>query len=188
MELDELKIFYKHIKRDFSRGEYAPYSVLHRQLQENIQEGLVFCEGKEDIAYSICAADNADGYVLISLFAVFDEYRGRGIGSAFIKALCTMYNQKQAILLEVERPELSQSQEEYDTRKRRIGFYEKAGFYLVPEVDYTIWGVPMHLMALPLVASKDIINQKIGEVMHQIYLKLMGEQLIHKMRFAKIKR
>lgn len=91
-----------------------------------------------------------NGYVLISLLAVFHEYRGQGIGSESMKELRVMYENKQAIIVEVERPDFSQTPEECDSRKRRIEFYEKAGFYLIPNIDYSIWDVPMHLMAMPL--------------------------------------
>lgn len=183
MKVAELKGFFKHIEQDFTEGEYAPYGVLYQQLQSGIQEGLVFCEGERDLAYSICAAGHDNGYVLISLLAVFPEYRGLGIGSAFVKTLGEMYQEKQGILVEVERPELSQTLEERDFRLRRIAFYEKAGFCLIPGIDYSIWDVPMHLMALPYRASRDMINEKIEQVMYEIYLQLMGERFIHKMQF-----
>lgn len=98
MKLAELKSFFNSIKRDFSRGEYAPYDVLYQQLQSGIQEGLVFCDGERDLAYSICAAGHENGYVLISLLAVFEEYRGQGIGSAFMKAIGKMYEQKRGAI------------------------------------------------------------------------------------------
>ncbi|MCR4435600.1 MAG: GNAT family N-acetyltransferase [Clostridiales bacterium] len=182
MEVSELKNFYKRIERDFLPEEHAPYQVLYRQLQMGIQEAMVFCEGAQDLAYCVCAAGHAGGYVLISLLAVFEEYRGQGIGSAFLEALRVRYEQNQALLVEVERPELSKTSEERCFRQRRIEFYKRAGFYLIPGIDYTIWDVPMHLMALPIMASRETINQRAGQIMYQIYLKLMGERFIHKMR------
>lgn len=183
METTELKGFYKHIKRDFSPGEYAPYEVLRRQIAEGVQEALVFRQGAEDLGYAICAAGNSNGYVLISLLAVFQEYRGQGIGTAFINALHSMYTKKQAVIVEVEKPELAETEKERDSRRRRIEFYEREGYYLIPGIDYSIWDVPMHLMALPLLASKEDINEGIGQIMYQIYLQLMGQRFMHKMQF-----
>jgi len=94
-----------------------------------------------------------------------------------------MYIDKQALVVEVERPDQAKTQEEFNSRRRRIEFYEKAGFYLIEGVDYSIWDIPMHLMALPLVASKETINQEIRTSMRELYLDLMGEELIHKMQF-----
>lgn len=184
MELDELKVFYERIEQDFSQGEYAPYAILYQHLQNGLQKAMVFCEGEQDLAYSICMDNHDNSYVLISLLAVFKEYREQGIGSAFMKRLCLMYQDKQALLVEVERPDQAESQEEGNSRRRRIEFYEKVGFYLIEGLDYSIWDIPMHLMALPLGASKETINQEIKRSMHELYLSLMGEELIHKMQFS----
>lgn len=183
MELGEIKAFYERIERDFAEGEYAPYETLYKHLQNGLQKALVFCEGEQDLAYSICTDSHENSYVLVSLLAVFKGYRDQGIGSDFLKKLRLMYRDKQALLVEVERPDQAESEQEGHSRRRRIEFYEKAGFYLIEGVDYSIWDIPMHLMALPLVASKGTINQEIRNTMYELYLDLMGETLIHKMQF-----
>jgi GNAT superfamily N-acetyltransferase len=184
MELNELKAFYERIVRDFAQGEYSPYAIIYQHLQNGLQKALIFCEGEQDLAYSVCTDNHDNSYVLISLFAVFKQYRGQGIGSAFIKRLRLMYKDKQALIVEVERPDEAKTQEEGNSRKRRIEFYKKAGFYLIERVDYSIWDIPMHLMALPLVAPKETINQEIGRSMRELYLELMGEELIHKLQIS----
>ncbi len=184
MELDELKAFYERIVRDFAQGEYSPYPIIYQHLQDGLQKALIFCEGEKDIAYSVCTDNHENNYVLISLLAVFKEYRGQGIGSAFMKRLRLMYQDKQVLLVEVERPDRAKTPVEGDSRKRRIEFYERAGFYLIEGVDYSIWDIPMHLMALPLVASKETINREIKRSMYELYLNLMGEKLIHKMQIS----
>lgn len=187
MKPGELKGFYKHITRDFLPEEHAPYGILHRQLQNGVQEGLVFCEGTRELAYAICAANDPGGFVLISLLAVFQDCRGRGIGTEFIKALQQKYESKQGIVVEVERPDLSHTQEDRLVRQQRIRFYEKAGFYLIPGIEYSIWDVPMHLMTLPITASKEEVCADIEKIIYRIYLGLMGEQFIHKMQISAIK-
>ncbi len=180
MDESELKFIYRHIKQDFPAGEYAPYEILSRQMKEGIQEGLVLCSGNQDLAYSICAAST--DYVLLSLMAVFPEYRGQGAGSAFLQALRSKYSTKQAIIGEVERPELSSNSAERKIRNQRIEFYNQAGFYLIPGIDYTIWDVPMHLMALPIRSAPKAIDDNIQLIMYEIYVKLMGKRFMHKMR------
>jgi len=184
MELGEIKAFYERIERDFAEGEYSPYDILYQHLRKGLQKALVFCEGQQDLAYSICTDSHENNYVLISLIAVFKDYRDKGIGSDFLKRLQIMYQYKQALLVEVERPDQAKNQEEVNARRRRIAFYERAGFYLMEDVDYSIWDIPMHLMALPLVASKETINQEIRKTMYELYVDLMGEALIHKMQFT----
>lgn len=182
METGELKDIYQRIKEDFPPEEHAPYTVFYKQLKGEIQEGLVFCDGKRDLAYSVCAVSDND-YVLVSLLAVFKEFRAKGIGSAFMKALSELYADKSGILVEVERPELAKTEKDYSYRLRRINFYEKAGFYLIKGINYSIWDVPMHLMALPLSSSVEIVEKEIEHIMYQIYFRLLGEQFIQKMQF-----
>jgi GNAT superfamily N-acetyltransferase len=186
MDRSELGEIYEHIVRDFSEGEYAPYDVLYEQLEEGTQEGLVFCEGNKDMAYAICAAGNDNEFVLISLLAVFEEYRGRGVGSVFLRALCEKYADKQGILVEVEMPEFSESPEDHNSRIKRIRYYEKEGFYIIPEIEYSIWDVPMHIMAKPVFASKETIDEGIGQFIYGIYLKLMGKRFIHQLKIRKL--
>lgn len=183
MKAQEFKDIFNRIERDFARGEYASFDVLYQQLQDGIQEGLVFCKGEHDVAYSICTAGDATGYVLISLFAVYEGFRGGGIGSAFLKELCKIYSDRKGIIVEVEKPENSQIQKERVKRAKRIEFYKKAGFYLIPNINYSIWDVPMHLMVFSHSTSMQTINEIIGQIMYEIYMELMGKRLIHKMKF-----
>jgi len=179
MDVSELWNIYKHIKQDFPAGEYPPYEILSRQLREGLQQGLVLRSGEQDLAYAVCAAST--DYVLLSLMAVFPEFRGQGVGTAFLQALHLKYAAKQAIIGEVERPELASNSKEMRQRSQRIKFYKTAGFYLIPGIDYTIWDVPMNLMAQPIMSSPEAINDDIPLIMYQIYLKLMGKQYMHKM-------
>jgi len=183
MELDEFRLLYKRIVSDFSQGEYAPYPIIYQHLQAGLQKAMIFTADDQDRAYSICTDNNDNAYVLISLLAVFREYRGQGMGSAFIERLCLMYKDKQALLVEVERPDQAKTKQDGDVRRKRIEFYEKAGFYLIENVDYSIWDIPMHLMALPLIASKETISLEIKGSMYALYLSLLGEAFIHKMQF-----
>jgi len=183
MKAEEFKAIFSHIKKDFMQGEYAPYDVLYQQLHKGVQKGLIFCEGEHDAAYSICAGGHANGYVLISLLAVFEEYRGRGLGTAFLNELCKVYSDKHGIIVEVEKPENSLTEVERIIRVKRIAFYRKAGFCLIPNINYSIWGVSMHLMALSHSDSIQSTNERIGSIMYDIYLDLMGKRYIHEMQF-----
>jgi len=186
MKDQEFKEIFKQIERDFAPGEYAPYEVICQQLQRGVQEGLILSQGEHDVAYSICTGGNKNGYVLISLLAVYEQFRGHGIGSAFLKELSRIYSGKHGIIVEVEKPENSLNQEERFTRIKRIEFYERAGFYLISNIDYAIWDVPMHLMVRLYPSSMQPANERVGQIMYEIYLELMGEQYIHKMKFRTI--
>lgn len=179
MDESELHSFYKHIQRDFPVGEYPPYEILSRQFREGLQEGLVLGRENRDLAYSICAAST--DWVLLSLMAVFPEYRGRGVGSALLRALHSKYICKRVIIGEVERPELASDSVETSLRYRRIDFYKKAGYHLIQGIDYTIWDVPMHLMALPINCSRKAVDEDIQTIVYKIYLQLMGKHFMDKL-------
>jgi hypothetical protein len=88
--------------------------------------------------------------------------------------------------VEVETPRSARTPEERDKRIKRIEFYQKAGFILIEGIEYSIWDIPMHLMGRPLSASIETINKKIGQVLYDIYLGLMGKRYIHKMKFYRL--
>jgi GNAT superfamily N-acetyltransferase len=187
IQLFEFKKIYKMIKHDFVPGEYAPYGILYHQLQDGILKGYILLEGDCEVAYSICTEVQTNDYILLSFLAVYEGMRGRGIGTGFLEKLSAMYSDKNGIIVEVEKPENAKTNGEKDIRQKRIHFYQKAGFSLLSDIEYTIWDMPMHLMTLPLKASSGIINKNIGKIIYDIYLSLMGERYINKMKIVSLK-
>ncbi len=187
ISLQEVSDLYINIENDFATGEYPPYDVLHKQLAKGIQEGLMLASEGKDVAYSICTGDSTNSFVLISLLAVYKEYRGKGFGSKFIEMLKTKYCDERSIIVEVEKPEDALEQKERNIRENRIKFYEKAGFRLLPDIDYAIWDIPMYLMILPMKNMRidetaiRSVNKEVEKAMRDIYLKLLGAKFFHKM-------
>jgi GNAT superfamily N-acetyltransferase len=186
MEIEEFRIIFKLIREDFEEGEYAPYEVLKSQLKEGVQEGLILQQDGQAVAYAVCAEGHENNYVLISLLAVYKEFRKNGIGSAFIEEIQKRYQNKDGIIVEVEKPEEALNDQGEQERIKRISFYKRAGFYQIPDIDYSIWDVPMHLMVFPRKATVMSINRDIGQIIKQIYLQLMGEHYIHKLKFSSL--
>ncbi|AEY67861.1 GNAT family N-acetyltransferase [Clostridium sp. BNL1100] len=188
VNLQEVRDLYINIVNDFAPGEYPPYEVLYNQLEKDIQKGFVLVNDEKDVAYSICTGDSTNSFVLISLLAVYKEYRGKGFGSKFIEMLKSKYCCEKSIIVEVEKPEDALEQKERSVRENRIKFYEKAGFRLLPDIDYAIWDIPMYLMILPKetlqinTASISGLNETIKKGMGDIYLKLLGQKFFHKMK------
>lgn len=182
IKLDEFKNIYNRIEDDFVEGEYAPYEILRQQLQKGSQKGFILLQGQREVAYSFCVEAGTNDYVLLSLLAVYQEFRGCGIGSAFLEELKRFYSKKSGIIVEVEKPEDALTEQEKIIREKRIRFYQKAGFYLVPNVDYSIWDVSMHLMVLPQLVTQQKVNEQIGHIIYQIYYELLGKQFIDKLK------
>ncbi len=186
MHLTELKDFYKRMTQDFAEGEYPPYDKLYVQLENNIQKGWVFVRDGRDCAYAICAEGPENNFVLISFFAVYEECRRTGVGTAFLEKIKELYSNADGIIVEVETVETALHEEDIFVREQRMEFYKRAGFNMVPGIEYSIWDVPMHLMVLPCKLPQKEINQNIGTVIYDIYFALLGKQFIHKMEFKKL--
>ncbi|EMS69312.1 GNAT family N-acetyltransferase [Ruminiclostridium cellobioparum] len=186
MHLTELKSFYKRMTLDFAEGEYPPYDKLYVQLENNIQKGLVFVKDGRDCAYAICAGGTENNFVLISFFAVYEEFRGTGIGTAFLEKIKELYSNADGIIVEVETVEEALNEKDISVREKRMKFYRRAGFNMVPDIKYSIWNVPMHLMVLPCKLPQKFINENIGTIIYDIYFALLGKENIHKMEFEKL--
>lgn len=182
LEASELKNIYPRIEADFAAGEYPPMDVLYKHMQEGSQEGYVLWDGKKYLAYSFCAANPAHDHILITLFAVFSEYRGQGIGTVFLKKLHKIFNPARMVIVEVEKPEEAHTEEERKRRLWRIAFYEKEGYVLIKGIEYYIWDIPLHLMVWSPKFDVTVNYHEIKEIMHQIYFRLLGKRYINKMQ------
>lgn len=94
------------------------------------------------------------GFTYIEHFAVFPHMRGRGIGSQALALLSG------PVILEVEPPELGHE------ARRRIAFYERNGFRLLP-VGYV---QPPYAPQLPAVPLRLMARGDIGDVKAAISL------------------
>jgi len=171
LEIEEVKNLYReHIKKDFPKNERPPSFVIKNNLKNNIQEGFIYVKDDTELGYATIYLSEES--ILISLFGVFEGSRGKGIGTNFIKEICDHYDTKKSIFVEVEKPELAKSEEGKKVSERRISFYKKAGFSLYKDIDYTIFGVPMYLMA----SSKKKLSE--GQVITE--MKTIREKVLKK--------
>lgn len=183
-QADKMKEIFKKMQNDFAAGEYPPQASLERHLRYGLQEGFLLMHGEEELGYAICAF-NGD-HVLVSFIAVSKEKRGMGLGTSLLSMLIARYPECWGIVLEVEEPAKALSVADRAVREKRISFYEKAGFRLVPDIEYSIWGTPMHLMVLPVLASFEEICRELGDTLRSLYLPLLEERFIHQMQYRRL--
>lgn len=165
LEINELgKLYRNHIKKDFPPTERPPCCVIKNNIKNKLQEGFIFLNQGEDSAYSINAL--SEDAILIFLFAVFEGKRGNGIGSKFLKEIIEYYKTKDSIIVEVERPEDAKSLQEKVICEKRISFYERLGFVIQKDIEYSIFDVPMYLMVY---SNKNISKEKVINQMKTIY-------------------
>jgi len=180
--ITDLEALYKRITVDFPLGEYPPIEAMQSQFRSGAHKGFfLISDSNEEVSYAICSVSESTGYVLLSLLAVDVKHRSVGIGERTVLELCDLYKTMHGIIVEVEIPERAKTEDDLLIRQKRIAFYESLGFELIPGITYAIWDIPMYLMAKPLSEPVPNFQQNVCEIMHTIYLNLMGNRFIHKL-------
>lgn len=176
MRPEELDGLYKaHMEPVFPSAERPSLTAMHRHVKRNLQTIWIMTDGTKDAAYAVCA-EHA-GTVLITLLAVFESFRGGGRGGALMELLREKYKGKRSILLEVEDPKDAQDESELHIRQRRIAFYRRNGYQLLPEIRHVSFGVPLLIMALPQQDSLEAIRMEAVDHLQAIYHIILPEDM-----------
>lgn len=145
IELDELRIIYKeHIREDFPRGERRPLFGMEKLQRAGRYDCYGYYQEDSLVAYACYILTQSGSYALLDYFAVVPELRGKGIGSEFLQSLTGNVSAKCGVFIEAESPDSAKTEEERQTRERRIRFYlsngaERTGSKcLLFGVDYNI--------------------------------------------------
>lgn len=93
---------------------------LSQQKEVFKKDNYSFISIYDDTLIGIVTIWHLDGFAFIEQFAVKKEWRNKGYGVKILKELEGKYNK---IILEMEFPET-------ELQKRRLSFYQKAGFIL----------------------------------------------------------
>ena len=164
---EEYKSLYSHMKRDFPHNELQPFFSVKRNFDKNIYEGFYFTENV-DMGYAIITAPENLKYALINYFAVFPEFREKGYGSEFLKIILNRYSDR-ILVLEADDPSAAKTTATHDEAVRRVKFYERAGFHVIPTTRAKIFGMNMVIMA-----NGQDENLSAKEIMHSLYLPALG--------------
>ena len=169
---EEYKDLYSYMKRDFPHNELQPFFSVKRNFDKNIYEGFYLTENT-DMGYAVITAPENLKYALINYFAVFPEHRSKGHGSEFLKILLNRYSER-ILVLEADDPSAAKTTETRDEAMRRVKFYERAGFRIIPTTKAKIFGVNMVIMASG--QDKQDENLSARDIMHALYLPALGTQ------------
>jgi GNAT superfamily N-acetyltransferase len=120
-------------------------------------------------------------FVLLDYLAVKDEHRKHGIGSEFLKKITEITGLKNKLFLcEVDDPKIG-SEQEQETRQRRVYFYRKNGAKILKHVHYVLpplQGNTPTDMILLVISKNDrmvwIAGDAVKEAIVQIYRELYG--------------
>lgn len=118
LKTEEFNEMFSIMEKSFPLDEYRPYNE-QKALFEN-EYYNVYAVKEEKVKGFIAVWDFPE-FLYIEHFAVSPEFRNQGIGEKILKELKALFNKP--LCLEVEPPENALT-------KRRIGFYERNGFFL----------------------------------------------------------
>lgn len=120
MNENEFDTIFYVMETSFPKDEYRPYDEQRELLNDERYSVYVLEDSESNSIKGFIALWELEGFVFIEHFAVNPNYRNGGIGSLILEAVKEMFSCP--ICLEVELPET-------DMAKRRIGFYERNGFF-----------------------------------------------------------
>ncbi|MDE5931621.1 MAG: GNAT family N-acetyltransferase, partial [Lachnospiraceae bacterium] len=147
--------------QDFPPNELKPFSMIEKLMNSGCYECCGFYEKETDelCAYAFMMADADTNMLLLDYFAVCEEVREKGYGSAAIELLKEDYTKWDGMIFEVEDDDTANTEEEKQIRQRRIAFYERNGVVMTNQKSCA-FGVDFKLMVMDLgcVAKKDNIG------------------------------
>ncbi len=156
------KLYKEHLKKDFPRNEL--YS-LNEFLKESENKRIdIYIEDEREKAYMVTG--ESDHITFIYYFAVYDDYRGQGIGTKFLKEYIEKSNK--TIVLEIEDPKRSKSENEKEKRIRRQKFYERLGFVVDSRVKSYYFFEHYLILTTPTNLPIKTIKQEIKDLYEHI--------------------
>lgn len=156
---DELTELFEHdMRRDFPDDELKPLPRLLELTDRGLYETYGLFKDGQLLAYALYWKAGDDPYVMLDYFAVMPESRNHGTGSEMLKMMLDHFCVGgRGIFGEVETPNTGIPEVD-DLRRRRLGFYHRAG---LREISYRtkVYGVPYIVLAYgPEIADEELLE------------------------------
>ena len=123
-------LYHSQITPTFPPAERRPLRAMLRLLDQGVYRPLALVRGEDVLAYALLWRDRESGYALLDYLGVCPSCRGQGVGSALLRAV--LETCRVCLLAEVAAPGPSLPPEENALRTRRLDFYRRAGFSVLP--------------------------------------------------------
>lgn len=168
LKLDEAKgVYIGNAHRDFPSDELKPFSMIEKLWINMCYFGYGFYDSENILrAYAFFVADRSKKMLLLDYFAVCENSRGKGFGSAALALLKEKCMEWDGILFEVEDDTCADSEEERLVRRRRIAFYEKCGVVMTDTRSH-VFGVDYKLMVMPI--ANETAGERLDEKLSSMY-------------------
>ena len=142
------RVYHTYIKRDFPRSERRPLSSIESLCRTGRYDTWGAYEEDELLAYAFAWRTEEGHCALLDYLAVCPERRGQGRGAQVLTLLQKRYGLGCPLLAEVEAIEEGLPPEVVRQRRRRLAFYQRAGFRLL-DYQTLIFGVRYAMLVWP---------------------------------------
>ena len=171
-------IYKQHMKQDFPKNELRPLHGIEALVNQGVYYTYGIFEKDSLIAYAYFWEEKEREILLFDYFAVVSNLRNHGYGTEAMKAILHLCENKRGVILETENPEKAESNEERETRIRRISFYKKCGLAM-SDVRIYLFGVEYCMMYKEWKESG--VAKEIVPVMKTLYGNLLPRKIYKKM-------
>ena len=130
----------------FPKEERVPWWLLRLHSYRQGIDLTAWVDG--DVFCGFTASVTVQGLHFVLFFAIDQDLRGKGYGSAILSAIKEAHG---TVALNVEP--LTEDAPNYEQRKNRFGFYEKNGFV---DTGYHVWEVGGMFRVLSTAAELDV--------------------------------
>ena len=118
-------VYIEHMKEDFPPAELKSLEEIEQGITKGCYRILGLMDQNEVIGY-VCLVEEKDACP-IDYLAVIPERRNSGAGSEMLRLLEKRLQDREYVIVEVERPSLGENEDEVILRRRRMGFYFRSG-------------------------------------------------------------
>lgn len=160
------RLYRRGLHRDFPPAELRPLWSMRRLLEQGNYAACVAEENGVPQGYALFA--QAQGAALLDYFAVEPQLRGRGVGSAFLRALAQKDYGAPYLLIEAESPDSATTPEQLEERRRRIRFYIGCGCRQTGVRSF-LFGVEYDILLLPLGETGAVSDDEVSRCLKGLY-------------------
>ncbi len=161
LDINDFDKMYSIMENSFPSDEYRPCDE-QKALFENREYKVYTWHNDNDDVIAFISTWEFENFLYIEHFAVSPKYRSGGTGTKILNAVKNETNK--VICLEVEPPN-------EDISKRRIGFYERNGFFL-NEYPYTQPPISKGKNPIPLMImtyDRKISKKEFNDIKNRLY-------------------
>ena len=159
------QVYDRYMVHDFPDAERKPFAAIRELMQAGLYEPLAAeDEAGHMLAYAWQTVVPGCGSALLDYFAVLPGGRGKGTGTAVLRALAAYYAPRiSSLLIECEHPAEAPDPA---VARRRIGFYLRAGAHPTA-MESRLFGVRYLICVLP--CGAEVPNAQVNADLQAIY-------------------